>query len=546
MPTQSKKPKKNRKRNQLLITAGVIATLALGLGIAVLMSLPEEADQTALPAQQANQQASQADQSTANQSATLQPEASAQRVDKTVQAASDQLIEDNGRTLWVSPTAGQPLPAELLPPGSQLMIWLRPAELFANDVGKESARVFESQVISLAGKLKSSLNLQIQEIESLAVAVRPGETIGTLDVTLVVRPDGFTSVTGSDLNSVPQVQKRGGQSLLEFSNKQYVLGNVDTLAEIVELRGESPPLSREMEQLLEVSDSARHASLLVAPSFLFAEGKPIFSGGAEALEEPLFEQLPDDLRGVLASAHCDSKRFFWELRAAARADLPAPRLSGRFIGQIEKWPQQLQLALLELSPHPHSRRLVANLPAMARVMSRYARRGVINKQVVLNGYLPPTAGHNLLMAAELMLAQQSGGGTVSSIAASPTTSEPAEKTIEQRLQQNVTVSFDRDTLEMSLRILAEELEVPISIAGGDLQLEGITKNQSFGLDLQNQPAGQVLVEILRRANPDKTATGPADTKQKLVYVIGEQKITVTTRAAAKKRGEQLPAIFGVE
>jgi hypothetical protein len=52
------------------------------------------------------------------------------------------------------------------------------------------------------------------------------------------------------------------------------------------------------------------------------------------------------------------------------------------------------------------------------------------------------------------------------------------------------------------------------------------------------------VELLRRANPDKEATGPADPRQKLVYVIQEGRIVVTTRSAAVRDGLELPKVFG--
>jgi hypothetical protein len=59
----------------------------------------------------------------------------------------------------------------------------------------------------------------------------------------------------------------------------------------------------------------------------------------------------------------------------------------------------------------------------------------------------------------------------------------------------------------------------------------------------NRTAAEILVEILRRANPDKLAAGPADPRQKLVYVVGPKAIFITTRAAAADRGERLPAVF---
>jgi hypothetical protein len=81
-----------------------------------------------------------------------------------------------------------------------------------------------------------------------------------------------------------------------------------------------------------------------------------------------------------------------------------------------------------------------------------------------------------------------------------------------------------------------------------LQADGITKNQQFGIDVENKPAEEILIEVLRLANPDKTAISASDEKQKLVYVMergkdGGEQIVVTTRAAAMARGDELPAAF---
>jgi hypothetical protein len=86
-------------------------------------------------------------------------------------------------------------------------------------------------------------------------------------------------------------------------------------------------------------------------------------------------------------------------------------------------------------------------------------------------------------------------------------------------------------------MLADDIGVKAEIIGPDLQLEGITKNQSFSLDEKDKPAAEILGIIMLRANPDG----------KLVYVIksresgGEEILLITTRAAAAKRGDKLPA-----
>jgi hypothetical protein len=177
--------------------------------------------------------------------------------------------------------------------------------------------------------------------------------------------------------------------------------------------------------------------------------------------------------------------------------------------------------------------------------------------VTLNAYLPAVAGHNLLMGAELTLAESLRAVRPVAEATSPGDGRPlgagdsGARTLEEKLTRPTSLKFARDTLDAALAQLSKDIGVAISIRGTDLQAEGITKNQSFGIDIENKPAEEILLEILRLANPDKTAAGPSDVKQKLVYVVdkdarGGDQIVVTTRAAAVSRGEELPAVFQEE
>jgi hypothetical protein len=155
--------------------------------------------------------------------------------------------------------------------------------------------------------------------------------------------------------------------------------------------------------------------------------------------------------------------------------------------------------------------------------------------VVLNAYLPRHAGHNIVLAGELALEQAGSGGATGARVA--VTGPPAAAGGGDPLQKKISLVFAKDTLEKSIQMLADEVGVPMEIRGGDLQLEGITKNQSFGLEERDRPAVAVLKTILAKADP----------AGRLVYVIrsqdGGMAIDVTTRAAAEKRGDKLPPGF---
>ncbi|MEM6331377.1 MAG: hypothetical protein AAF790_14180 [Planctomycetota bacterium] len=545
-----------RQQKQLLITGGIVGLV----GVAVVgVAISQLAGRKAAPAAAAEAPAAVAGQSRGGNAGVVRPEragdAGKPRAKPPADRAEDaiskpdgpQLVEDDGRTLWQPPTEGEPLSLAGLPPGVRLVASIRPRAMQATADGRITHNRIAAVYQGMLQQIAAAAGVDPAEAERVTLAVRPGTRPGEMDVTCVA---DFAAAPPSESpegeRAPPQtLATRGGWAVVRVAPNRVAAARPETAREITASGGLAPPLTREMEQLVEASDSSRHASLLVAPSSLLTGGKSILSGGVAALRGPLLDQLPEDVRGLLLGVHFTDAGFYWEARAASTVETTATQLGAMLDGRMASWPSALQLSVLDLNPDPHGRRIVANLPAMVRLMAEYTRWGVEGRQAVLNGYLPPAAGHNLLMAADLMLAQQSAGaGGTAALAATPAPPTSAA----DRLKQTATVSFPRDTLETALRLLAEEIGVPVVIRGGDLQLEGITKNQSFGMNAQRQPAEAVLVEILRLANPDKTAAGPADPKQKLVYVVradatGKETIYVTTRAAAAKRGEVLPSVF---
>ena len=163
-----------------------------------------------------------------------------------------------------------------------------------------------------------------------------------------------------------------------------------------------------------------------------------------------------------------------------------------------------------------------------------------DSRIMLRCYLPATAGHNLLLASELTI-----GRIPARLCPRPrSTPHPKRSAIvgKHRLAKITSLKFAKDTLESALDQLSQDIGAQIVIRGPDLQADGITKNQSFGIDLSNKPAEEILVEILHLANPDKTSPGTHDARQKLVYII-EQKPdkTVSNRRHHTRQGERTPS-----
>ncbi|MEQ8788635.1 MAG: hypothetical protein RIC55_20160 [Pirellulaceae bacterium] len=128
--------------------------------------------------------------------------------------------------------------------------------------------------------------------------------------------------------------------------------------------------------------------------------------------------------------------------------------------------------------------------------------------------------------------------------------------IHDALAAKVSFAWDNDSLASGLLALekmvkAEHPGFRIRIVGGDLQFEGITRNQRVrGVKLEDDTVAEVLTALVLKANPISLVKDSRDPRLKLVWVIGAdpaepgvQAVLVTTRKGAAKRGEKLPEVF---
>jgi hypothetical protein len=464
------------------------------------------------------------------------------------------LIDDDGKTLWESPTHGRPLKLAYLPPGCQIILAVRPADFAAQPEAETVVTALGPVGAHAIQFVKKTVGIPLRDVEQLLVGWQVTRE-GNWDTALVVSAKPEATAKAFDARRENgAAEQHDEENYIVAGDRAYwrpkladgrvlVVASQSTIGDILDLAGNPPPLRRDVERLLAQTDASRHATLLVAPSFLFSDGASIFAGEFSRLRDPLFWFLGDDISAAALSFHW-SDDFFIELTATPILDVPANRAVNQLAQRLAKSPEHVAAYVATLAPTDFSRAIVTRFPDMVRTLAAYTRHRADRDHVVLRCYLPAAAGQNLLMGAELTLAE---GGASSAAGAAP--EAISQKSMHERLQQRTSLRFTKDTLEAALKMLAGDIGVEIIIRGPDLQLDGITKNQSFGIDLADQRAEEILVQILRLANPDKSATGPADPKQKLVYVVqpkmpgGLEVVFVTTRAAAKKRGDPIPAVF---
>jgi len=464
---------------------------------------------------------------------------------------------------WASPTDGPPPRLAYLPPGAQLILLARPADLLGTAEGKLFVRALGGRVEGALAALAAACGCAVEEIEIVQAgwqadpdigpdAVAGGYTVWAREPLPVasdesLRADAWGPTTprteaGETLHVGPALcywlpSEEGGRVLVAAPEKQ--VAELAAGREAMRDPGDSSgwrqrlaaTLPPDLENLVGMLDETRHLTLFGSPAYLLHDGRPVFAGPLAKIVEPLGAVLGSEAAAAALSLHC-AGTFYAEIDLVAAAAKSARKEAAGLAERIKALADTVEEYCNALDPHPYGRKLVMRLPRMLAIAAANLRAGTEGRGAVVNCHLPEHAAHNLALAAELAIEQTPGAQTAVAAAA-----PAARQSAAERLGGRMSLTFARDTLEKSIQMIAEEIGVPMEILGKDLELEGITKNQSFGLDEQDQPAEAILRTILARSNPDG----------KLVYVIrkrgGAESVEITTRAAAAKRGDELPAAF---
>jgi len=459
-------------------------------------------------------------------------------------AAAD-MVDDDGKTLWVSPTTGRPIDPAFLPSGAQVLFVLRPAELLTSPEGTRLLDALGPGGKWAENELRATLGVEPVDVEQLIAAFVPDESHAPRAAMVMrlardIPQDTLLASWGN-----PTSAEHAGKEYFQGARYAYYLPETNggrlvavaptaMMKQILEISG--PPLLRSsVERLLQSSDDSRQMTVLFTPSYLLNDGRGLLVGHLEKLRDPLREFLDESIEAVMVSAHV-GQELFLEFRAVAPIDRKPLELLDLLRTRYDEIPERLETHVASLAPHPHGRLVVNRFPRMVQLLRDYTRGGADDGQVVLRAYLPASAAHNLAMGAELTLLETAGTARAAPGVATATTTSSS---VAESLQKRITLSFPRDSLDRVMDVLAAELGVEIVILGSDLQLEGITKNQSLGnVDERDQPADAILRKLLKLANPDG----------KLVYVIrpndnGDEAIFITTRQAAAQAGDSLPEGF---
>jgi serine/threonine-protein kinase len=491
-------------------------------------------------------------------------------------AVRQEVIPDNGQLLWASPTQGPAVELDFVPPGGQLFLIVRPAEMLATSEGPRVLRGLGPNLELAIKEWETAAGVRLTDIRQLILTLhdngeefpRPSLVVHLTDAVPI---EDLTARWGN-----AQPLGDAGTSLFknavwtyyvpaDAEGRVFVMGATEDVEKVAkETKGAPPALRREIEKLRRVTDSQRHVSLLLAPNYLssnlFRDGRKYYFGDGKKAREPLDWFLKDELQALLFSMHCDTDSF-WELRLATNIGKEKLQLATELRDRLAEVPDQALDYIATIGSNPYWERVRLLYPNMIRMLHKMTRVGVEEDMAVVNCVLPPSAAHNLVFGSEMVLASTPGALPVANTPTASSKYTPASMTLDDVVNKfETTLMFEAQSLEFALQDIAKDVneslkglpfEFKIKILGDDLQLDGITRNQTIrDFQQKGKTVGEVLTAMVRKANPVTTVKDASEKDQKLIWVLDKDPadpaktiVLVTTRAAAEKRKYQLPKPF---
>jgi serine/threonine protein kinase len=496
-------------------------------------------------------------------------------LEKVSETTGYQLIDDD-RLLYVPPYPAdteKPL-LEYLPPGPAIVASLRVASILESGIGDQVIDAFSPELEVLLSGIAERAKLPMDAIQTCGLALYAGKE-GWPEVSLSIQlktavpakdliekwgvaasrtADGVTIYAGDALESDAYYFEGKGEEPVSH----FAIGSVAKISEVAEAEGGGILLPRNSQSLWNAtSGEADIVVLLASPNFLFADGREMLSKSLPRFVDPLKSALQPDVSALVVTVDFGAEQMFVETRMAPSGGTSAAAIVRMLQEKINSWTDWADDFIVNSVPDASWRLLANRLRSMVSFVAQRVRFGVSDEMAVANVYLPAQAVPQVVLATVFALNTPEGAAVATG---APTAANVLS--VDDMLDRKMSVTFEQESLEFAVDniVTAFERDLPsgskmpeIRIIGGDLQLMGITQNQQVrDFKQANVALRKVLTELVRRANPDKTATGANDEKQALIWVVtedaetpGVKKILITTRNSAAGKYE-LPEEFKTE
>ena len=442
-----------------------------------------------------------------------------------------------------SPTKGKPIELQYVPFGTQVVLNLRPADLWKEQSLGEEVRYC---VPPLAKLIETTLNdlfkRKPEEVEELLICLIPGPRGSPPDMAAVVhmiedqKRSQLIEQFGQRIDTYGQpVYISGDRAYMIADQKTFAVCPKSQAQEMVQAIVERHP-AEQIDPLLPMTDRDRHMTAIFTPLTLSLQ-ETWFPENVRPFVKNSLDWLGEETETVSWSLHLTDELFFSEILLRGKGILgknSAKKLEREFKEKLDQLAGNLVPQFEQMNPREEGKRMViGRVPAMVEVfaMATIAHHGPQHVQLITP--LPDRAAPNLALGT--LLAWDESTRTDFSKAKTKqqsTDGQSVPELVADRLKLKIDVDFRRTPLNEAFAFIGGEIKTPIEIDGDALKLGGFTKNinQTFKMDAAR--THDVIIKIFEESKgvdpkPEKT----------LVIIVDESKktILVTTLAAANDK-----------
>lgn len=463
--------------------------------------------------------------------------------------AQQQTLESNAELAKsLSPTNGDPIRLLYLPAGANVVINVRPAELWQDGEQFTEFRyaLGEPLVPWIESKIREICLYEPRQIEEILFSIMLGARGSTPEIAAVVRmaeaprpSEMILKIQSSQQSALPSTER--GMTLFKGESRAFLLVDEKTFAtapvrmadDLLESIRHPALTQPSIEETLLETDRERHLTIVFPPT----DTRIHLDALVPEIARPAFDRLclwlGDDVEAVAWSMHLGPEQFFSEFvlrnqHAREQMVITPGELRRHVDRRLQQLPQELLAAVQKMEPQEYGRRqIVGRFPAMMQAYTLGTLSGIGDRSVRLTTMLPERAAPNLALGA-LLTWDESTRTDFSKEAPPPSTaSEKLPERLADRLKKPIEIDFRRTPLHEAISYIRGETSVKFEIDGNALKLGGMTQNMPQTFAMGVVPAEQALRAILKTYE-----------KEGLCIVLDESAKTarLTTKAAAREQG----------
>ena len=443
-----------------------------------------------------------------------------------------------------SPTRGKPIELQYIPFGTQVVLNLRPAELWkAESLGEEIRFCAPDLAQFIEKTLFDLFQRKPDQVEELQICLLPGMRGTPPDVAAVAhmvedqkRSQLIEQFGRRDDTFAQPVYFSDGRAYMIVDQRTLVVCPKSQAQEMVDAITARHP-AETIDPLLPLTDRDRHFTVMFTPQTLTLQ-ETWFPLNVRPMIQNSVGWLGEEIQTLAWSFHLTEEEFFSEILVHGKG------ISGK--SAIAKLEQDLQDKLADLAeflvpyfqqmnPREQGKRmLIGRVPAMVEVYSMATEFTHGPQHVRLVTSLPDVAGPNLVLGTIQAWEESTRTDFTKSKPVPVETAGPKiPELVADRLRMKIDVDFRRTPLNEAFAFISAEIKTPIEIDGDALKLGGFTKNIAQAFKMDATPVKDIVLKIFA----DSKGIDPKPEKT-LVVVVDESKksLLITTLATASESG----------